>query len=188
MVSAWRKAGLMNLPARVVLFVSSYVPLGGLYFLLYVGKDNRVAYAAAAVAALSAAALWLLLWSWKRDVHPTRDDVLEFRKPGAEVMGYIASYLLPFLGFSLDSRRHLAVLAAYLVILGFVYVTTDMIRVNPTMSLLGYGLYEADLKEYGSVWLVARRSIRRGDQIRVAPVSHDLVIQTKIKSSDSTRK
>ena len=64
--------------------------------------------------------LWLLLFVWKREVEPTLDIVLESHKPGAEVMAYIATYLLPFIGFSISSLRNLTVFAVYLVILGFI--------------------------------------------------------------------
>jgi hypothetical protein len=178
----------MNLPARVVLFASSYAPLGGLYFLLYVGTNNQIALASLGIAVLSTIALWLLLRWWKRDGDPTCDAVLEYQKPGAEVMGYIASYLLPFLGFSLDSRRHIAVLGAYLVILGYLYVTTDMIRVNPTLSLLGYGVYDAKLQEYGATWLLARGRIRRGSLIPVVAVGGNLMVQKASECSNTTSK
>ncbi len=168
----------MNLLARIVLFVSSYVPLSIMYFLLYVRTNNAVAFISLGVALASVAALCLMLWWWAHDVEATHDQVLEYRKPGAEVMGYVASYLLPFLGFSLDSRRHLLVLAVYLFVLGYLYVTTDMIRVNPTLNIiLRRGVYEAKLKEHGSVWLIAGGRIRQNCKIDVVRVKDDLVMQ-----------
>lgn len=173
---------MINLPTRVLLFISSYAPLGALYFLLYVGHDNLVAFVALGIAATSSLLLWLLLRLWQRDVAVTSDIVLESRKPGAEVMAYIATYLLPFLGFSLTSLRNLAILALYLVILGYLYVTTDMLRVNPTLNIvLRYGVYEVALREHGSVWLIARGDVRRGRHILVAALESNLVIERKSK-------
>lgn len=177
----------MNILGRLILFASSYAPLSILFFVQYVGKNNVIAIASLSVGLLSVIMVSLLLTWWKQDGEATHDEVIEYRRPGAEVMGYMAGYVLPFLDFSPADIRSLLLLLVYLLTLAYLYITTDMIRVNPTLNLiLRYGIYEVELKEYGFSWLIARGDIRRGRRLRVVSMGHGLVIQKDTKCTNKS--
>lgn len=60
----------------------------------------------------------------------------------AEIMSYVASYFFPLVSFSLATTwRHVVVLAILFVVLGFIYIQSDVYYRNPTLMLMGYRSY-----------------------------------------------
>ncbi|WP_308413060.1 anti-phage protein KwaA, partial [Vibrio parahaemolyticus] len=54
-----------------------------------------------------------------------------------EHLTFLATYIIPFLGFSFDEPRKLAAYVLLLVVIGFIFVRTDKYYANPTLALLG---------------------------------------------------
>jgi hypothetical protein len=116
---------MLTMPARLALFFSSYTPLAVIFIILYVGRSWPVVI----VAALSAIiGLCGLIWIMRRaaaDVAPVSAVVVDYRQRGEEVLGYVAAYLIPFVGFSLTDIRQGVALLVFLLVLAYLYVTTD---------------------------------------------------------------
>jgi hypothetical protein len=85
---------------------------------------------------------------------------------GAEVAGYLASYLLPFLTVSEPSLRDLVAYALFLVVLAVIYVRSGLVRVNPTLYLLGWRLQEVEIGDTGwTGYVLSRRALRKGENV-----------------------
>jgi hypothetical protein len=65
----------------------------------------------------------------------------------SDTLSYIATYLLPFVVFPLDTKRQIISLIIVVFVLGFVYISSNMIYINPILNMLGFHLYELTLKE-----------------------------------------
>jgi len=91
-------------------------------------------------------------------------------------MGYIASYIVPFVTFSLNGWRQLVALAIFIVILGIVYIySEDMIRINPMFNLFGYRLYEVTVAQgKDSFALITHRRIKCGDSVLLTKVENGI--------------
>jgi hypothetical protein len=101
--------------------------------------------------------------------------VAGYRKHGDDVMGYVVGYLIPFVGYSLTSRRQDIALLIFLLLLAYLYTTTDMIHINPMLHLLRYNVYEVTFQQ-GIVRRVVtkKRVLRRDDELHLVPLSDDL--------------
>ena len=86
--------------------------------------------------------------------------------------------MLPLVTFPLDGWKQIVVLLVFVLVLGIVYINSDMIRINPMLNLAGYHLYEIKV-EHGteSYSLITRRRIRRGDTIRIVDVGRGLFLE-----------
>ena len=62
----------------------------------------------------------------------------DIRDQGATVAGYLATYLLPLIGVSVDGARDVAAYAIYFFVALVVFVRSDLALVNPTLYLLGW--------------------------------------------------
>ena len=95
---------------------------------------------------------------------PSNQKITVIGDGGAEVSGYLAAYLLPFLSLAapplLDGFSYLI----FLVVAGTVYIRSGLMQVNPTIYLLG--------------WRVARGAIVVGKQGGVE-VSKEVYVITK---------
>lgn len=61
-----------------------------------------------------------------------------------EHLTFLATYVIPLISFDFGCRRQMIVLALLLVIMGIIYVKTDLFYANPSLALLGFHIYRAD--------------------------------------------
>lgn len=58
---------------------------------------------------------------------------------------YIAIYLLTCIGLSLNNIVDVFVLVFLMGLVGYIYVANDLIHLNPTLNIMGYKVYYAEL-------------------------------------------
>lgn len=133
---------MISLPARILLFIGSYVPLGFIILVLYIGQDNAVALLALAACLVGIGGTGWILRSARTSVNAISRTVEDVREPGDGIMGYVATYLVPFVGFPLGPIREDLAFLILLFVLAYLYVTTDMLHVNPLLRVFGYHVYE----------------------------------------------
>ncbi|WIG58311.1 MAG: hypothetical protein OJF49_001056 [Ktedonobacterales bacterium] len=169
---------MLNNFARAVMFCSSYAPLALIFLVLYAGRDSVVAIVAAAVLLLGVSGLLWFLHTAKTDVEPATRTVVDYRRRGDEVMGYVAAYLIPFVGFTLRDVRQDVALVIFFLVLAYLYVSTDMLHINPTLRCLGYHVYEVTFENGRTQHLITKAEIARNDVVKVARMDHDLWIES----------
>jgi len=59
-----------------------------------------------------------------------------------EILAYIFTYVLPFLGF--PEERRLIVVLFLLLIIGILYIRSDMIGINPLLAVFGYHVIKVE--------------------------------------------
>jgi hypothetical protein len=152
-----------RLPFRIALFFSSYAPLFAL--LAYRNRRSTLAWGIlAAITILSVLALIVVMNS-KRGERGPRLQVRHSRPKDGDVLAYTATYLVPFLGLNLAKLDDVVTLCGFLLVLGIVYVNSDMLFVNPLLSLARYHSFwvtDQDGHEYS---LITRRTHLDPDQI-----------------------
>ncbi len=145
-----------RLPFRVALFLSSYAPLFAL--LAYKNRRSESTWLAlGAIAVLSLLALLVVMLS-KRGEHGASITIKHSRPKDGDVLAYTATYLVPFLGVDLTKVEGIIVLAGFLLVLGIVYVNSDMLFVNPVLSLAGYHSFWIVDSEGHEYSLITRRT------------------------------
>ena len=140
------------------LFFSSYTPLFLLLVLRSIQHSRTVAIASAVSAALGLLGTFALLRA-ARSKGTADYKLLEVENRDSDVAAYAATYLLPFLVVFGGRWQDIASLAAFVVILGVIYVRSRLIYVNPTLALLGFRLWRvipvtagSDNADDGSAW------------------------------------
>lgn len=94
-----------------------------------------------------------------------------------ETLAYLVTYLIPFIGFKfLDWSSTVANVALFLVI-GFLYVQSNMIYLNPTLSLMGYRIYRVNVSGKEKLML-AKSNIKNETKQRVVVISEGIYIET----------
>lgn len=61
-----------------------------------------------------------------------------------EHLTFLATYVVPLISFDFDSSRQMIILALLLIIMGIIYIKTDLFYANPSLALLGFHIYKAD--------------------------------------------
>lgn len=57
---------------------------------------------------------------------------------------FLATYVVPLISFDFGSERQMIVLTLLLVVMGIIYIKTDLFYANPSLALLGFHIYRAD--------------------------------------------
>jgi hypothetical protein len=167
-----------RLPFRIALFLSSYAPLFAL--LAWTNRGTTwVWLTLLIVAGLSVGALAVVFRSKATDVGP-RLVVARSTPDEGEVMAYVSTYLLPFLGLDLSSATGIVAFLGFLVVVGVVYVNSNMLFVNPLLSLAGYHTFKVVDSDGAEYRLVTRRKdLEVGAALRPAQVGRYVRLEVR---------
>lgn len=153
---------------KLVLFVSSYIPL----YLLLVGKNilERITekgrfinvsdkirtvtlfdevndYAIMVLLVLSLISFFYLRKKIKSTVGRKKYKVITIvNETSNYYFSYISIYLLSCLGLSLSNIVDCFVFLFLMVIVGFIYISNNMVYMNPVLNFMGYKIYACTLE------------------------------------------
>lgn len=107
----------------------------------------------------------------------------------AEHLVFLATYVVPLVGFGLDNVRQMINLGITLCLLGALYVRTNLFYANPTLALLGFRIFNVTLKN-GPAILISSISLEKGDAVNVLKLDRNIYFATlaiKVAREDSRR-
>lgn len=136
------------------MFLSSLAPLLVVFALLDTFRSGAASLLCVLVAVVSVVGHFALLLALRNGLlgSATREhsyDVSSAEERGGDVMAYVATYLIPFVGFRADDTRSTAALAIFVLVIGVLYVRSGLFAVNPMLALVGFHLYRAELHVAG---------------------------------------
>jgi len=70
-------------------------------------------------------------------------EITEIECANHEHLIFLATYIVPFAGFNINNNRQLAALVLLLVVIGIIFIKTNIFYTNPTLTLLGFQTYRA---------------------------------------------
>jgi hypothetical protein len=168
------------------MFLSSMAPLLIVFALLDTFGSSTASVLCIALALMSVVGHFLLLAMLSRDqlgtaTHEHAHEIANAEERGSDVMAYVATYLIPFVGFKADDLRSAAALAIFLLVIGALYVRSGLFAINPGLAIVGFHLYRAELKladgSSRSTNLLIRASIPPGSvTLRAHQLGPDLLI------------
>ncbi len=160
------------------MFFSSYAPLFAL--LAYTNHDIAWAFRIlVGVAIVSVLGLVVVMLSHLNDRGP-RLVVAHSRPQDSDVLAYIATYLIPFFGLDLSHRHQAIAFAVFLVVLMIVYVNSNMLFVNPLLSLAGYHTFEVEDPGGHTYSLIARRrDVEPGQTLQPSQITRSLRLEVR---------
>lgn len=86
-----------------------------------------------------------------------------------EHLTFLATYVVPLISFDYGSGRQMIVLALLLVVMGVIYIKTDLFYANPSLALLGFHIYRANGKfkngEREGITLISRGRISENQRV-----------------------
>jgi hypothetical protein len=97
---------------------------------------------------------------------------------GAEVAGYLASYILPFVVVPEPGWRDLVGYAIFFVVAATIYIRSGMLQINPTLYLFGWRVFAVSLGESWTGYALARSSLGHGDTVHVRRVTERVFMTT----------
>lgn len=99
---------------------------------------------------ISIVLLCYCIYAYKRfefDLRGATDIPFEIKKIEGinyEHLTFLATYVVPLISFDFGSGRQMVVLALLLIVMGVIYIKTDLFYANPSLALLGFHICRAD--------------------------------------------
>jgi len=163
---------------RSLLFLSSYFPLALIFFFLFVTQDPIWATVVLVIGASGLLIMILYFFQIAPRLAPIQERVIGVHGRDADTMSYIASYLIPFVAIPFGGWQQAAALLVFVVVLGIVYVNSNMIHINPMPNLMGYHLYEITVENSGEPYaLISRRRVGRGETLRLVDIGSGIFLE-----------
>lgn len=96
---------------------------------------------------------------------------------------FFVTYIIPLICFDVSNIRDCVILFFLLVVLGVLFVKTNVYYQNPTLALMGFNLYEVDMrykgKEIDNVIVIADGKLNKDDEISKHNIDENEVVYCK---------
>jgi hypothetical protein len=167
----------MTTTARVLLFLSSYSPLGLIAAVRVWELDSLIASGLVVISLFAFAAAWFIQGHNLRA--GSRRLEVETAEPIRDASAaYLTAYVLPFLLVDLSDTFAVIASVLFVVLIGVVYVRSRLVYLNPIYALRGYVLWKATgtLKpgdNHVTLLLLSQGAIADGSVVQVARVDEE---------------
>lgn len=98
-------------------------------------------------------------------------ELTEVKQVNYEHLTFLATYVVPLISFDFDSGRQMFVLFLLLVIMGVIYIKTDLFYANPSLALFGFQIFEGKgnfkntTRNNDSHVFISRKKLTVGDKL-----------------------
>ncbi len=93
-----------------------------------------------------------------------------------EIMSFVASYFFPLVSFDNSAKwKHLVVLFGLFVLIGCIYIKSNIYYCNPTLSIMGYHVYNVKGNNSNislDVVVITRDTLREGDSFKYISIDN----------------
>jgi hypothetical protein len=173
---------------RCMLFVSSYFPLTVIICILFATQQPILAWISLGIGVIGLILTYVYFFRIAARMTPIQEKITGRQEKDGDIMGYIASYIVPLVTFPLNGWQQVATLLIFILVLGVIYVNSSMIRINPMLSLVGYHLYDVTVENDPETYsLFTRRRIGRGEVVRIVDIGRGIYLE-KVHERDRSWK
>jgi len=82
---------------------------------------------------------------------------------------FLATYIVPLISFDFCKTRQMIVLGLLLVVMGIIYIKTDLFYANPSLALLGFHIYRSNGQFYNGerqgITLISRELLQENQRV-----------------------
>lgn len=114
-----------------------------------------------------------------RSNHSLPEKITIIENVNYEHLTFLATYLLPFLTFNLSEDRNSLIFFLILIIIGMIYVKTNMYYMNPTLALLGYHVYRISTQNRQNIIIISKDKLVQNDRVEVKIIDDNIFIANK---------
>lgn len=112
-------------------------------------------------------------------------EIESIKNENYEYLTFLTTYIIPLICIDLTKIRYLFVLAVLLVLIGFIFIRMDLYCGNPTLALMGYRLYRAEIKGLEApdgIVLISKDHLSKKSSIKWIPIDKYVWIAKEVKN------
>ncbi|OUL64016.1 anti-phage protein KwaA [Flavobacterium sp. AJR] len=113
--------------------------------------------------------------------------ITEIENIDYEHLTFLTTYIVPLVCFNFESVRYQIVLVILLVIIGVVYIRTDLFYANPTLAILQFRIYKISgdfvrEEKRNNIVLITREKLQKSDKVKYIKLDQRIYYAKKIRS------
>jgi hypothetical protein len=163
----------------LVLFFSSFAPLLAVFGLLESFGAGLASYVCYGLAAISVLALYVSFRSWRK-LNVTQTTVARARPRDADVIAYVATYIIPFAALGVETWQQRGALIGFFVLVGVLYIRANLFYVNPILAIFNFRLFEVETGSGKALLVISKQSyLRVGATLEVHSLSDYVYLEAR---------
>lgn len=91
--------------------------------------------------------------------------VNEIENVNFESVTFLATYIVPLACIDLDKDRSPLLLIVILILIGWIYIKTNLFYTNPTLAVWGYHIYKISSDQKKNIIIITRKKVFVGDDL-----------------------
>ena len=118
-------------------------------------------------------------------VHNPPHRIQSLKSENYEYLTFLTTYIIPLICIDLSAIRYAFVLLLLLVLIGYIFVRMDLYYGNPTLALMGYRLYRAEINKVNApngVVIISKDRLSKDSFIKWIPIDKNVWITKEIKN------
>ncbi len=85
-----------------------------------------------------------VLKGWLKSTPDMPKKVIKVSKTNESYLEFLAAYIIPLVCFDFSNPRQILVFFIFYILIGCIYIRTNLFCTNPTLALLGYDIYNVE--------------------------------------------
>lgn len=174
---------------KLGLFLGSYAPLFVLLallewknkllgeFMIFSLTINWLAFLFI-VSAIAGIAIVLVFLKIAKNLAPSFVTIKKLPGGSQDTVAYLITYLVPFIGFKFTDLNGAVANAIIFLMIGFLYVQSNMVYLNPVLSLMGYKINKVSVDGVEKLML-AKADIKDQTRVKVVAISRGVYIHAE---------
>lgn len=101
-----------------------------------------------------------------------------------ENLSFLATYIIPLVCFPMDTEREIFVLFAVIIIIGCIFVKTNLYYTNPSLVLMGFNVYSVRCKNnraFKNGVVIVKGKLKANDTIKYMSLSDNVYFVRRVK-------
>lgn len=111
--------------------------------------------------------------------HALPEKISKIENVNWEHLTFLTTYVIPFVTFNFKEERNGLIFFLLLLIIGLIYIKTNMFYTNPTLALLGYHIYKISTNNRENVIIISKGTLKENDWIKSKLLSDNIYIANK---------
>jgi len=98
-----------------------------------------------------------------------------------ESVTFLATYIVPLACIDLDKDRSAMMLITILILIGWIYIKTNLFYTNPTLAIWGYQIYKISTATKKNIVIVVRGKVKINDDLLLKNIDDKIYLARKNK-------
>lgn len=111
-------------------------------------------------------------------------EIEECESVNYENLSFLATYVIPLVCFPMETEREIFVLFAVIVIIGCIFIKTNMYYTNPSLVLMGFNVYSVKCKNGGAFKngiVIVKGKLTVNDTIKYMSLSDNVYFVRRVR-------